>query len=611
MSTAVITLRRVPARRATSPWAKLPRAIGGAEVVALSSTPCSWGDVAAGLYHVFQPILQARTGRCLGYEALLRGWDRFGFCSPPDVLDAALEDGVLGELEAVLYDVAVESFCALPGWQEAKLFLNLSSPSLGQAALMLGQRTANRVQIVHEISERHPIPQGLAIDDIVALFGRHGAGIALDDFGVGVSGLKLLHDWRPDYVKIDRYFVSGVDQDERKRAIVGNLVGFAHALGIGTVAEGVETAPEFYACRDLGCDFLQGFLFGQPSRDLDSLRVAPAIVTRLNAEDRRRSTDVRVRVEELVEPMPPLEVDSPKSVLLDYFGQLRAPAIVPVIDRQRRPLGLVRERDLKPFVYSQFGSDLLRNKAFRSSLREFVVACPVCDINTPLERVVEAFSTADSADGVIIVEGGAYVGLLSSHALLRLVHERKLAAATDQNPLTRLPGNNAIGDRIRQAIESGGRHALVYLDFDNFKPFNDHYGFRQGDRAILMFSERLKVLAVSAGGFAGHIGGDDFFLILSGVREPHLRQLLADLVLRFRLDAESLYSAEVRAAGWFDAKDRDGNPRKFPLLGVSAVALLLGPERGRDLRSEQIIATIADHKGLAKANPDRLCFVRL
>ena len=74
------------------------------------------------------------------------------------------------------------------------------------------------------------------------------------------------------------------------------------------------------------------------------------------------------------------------------------------------------------------------------------------------------------------------------------------------------------------------------------------------------------------------------------------------------LEVDAISGLEQRGAM---AKDRDGNPRKFPLLGVSAVAVLLEPERNRDLRSEQIISTIANHKGLAKANPERLCFVRL
>lgn len=186
--------------------------------------------------------------------------------------------------------------------------------------------------------------------------------------------------------------------------------------------------------------------------------------------------------------------------------------------------------------------------------------------------MIEAFSTESAADGIVIVEGGAYAGVLSSGALLRLVHERNLAMATDQNPLTRLPGNAAILRHIEGALADAGRgHVLAYLDFDNFKPFNDNFGFRQGDRAILMFSERLKAWAGSAGtaartadAFAGHIGGDDFFLGVSGGEEGEVLARLVELLALFRSDAESLYDAETRVSGGFLAKDRYGALRRFP-----------------------------------------------
>jgi EAL domain-containing protein (putative c-di-GMP-specific phosphodiesterase class I) len=129
--------------------------------------------------------VQTRTGRLLGYEPLLRGWDRFGFANPPDALDAAEAEGILAELETVLYDVAIGSFCSLPGAQEAKLFINLSTPSLSSFTSLVAQARGRAVQIVHEISERHPLPSGLRVDDVIAAFGRHGIGIPPDDFGVG------------------------------------------------------------------------------------------------------------------------------------------------------------------------------------------------------------------------------------------------------------------------------------------------------------------------------------------------------------------------------------------------------------------------------------------
>lgn len=570
-----------------------------------------WPAVIAAVTHAFQPIVQLRTGRCHGFEALMRGWDAVGFPSIAALLDAAHDDGWLARVETALHAKALDRFRSLSPGPDVRLFLNVDARLLGTTDALVGVAADQPVPVVHEVSEARPVPETVAVDAVIDQCRSAGIAVALDDFGIGFAGLKLLYETRPDFVKIDRFFVAGIDRDLRKRAIVSYLVGYAHALGIVTVAEGIETAAEFYTCRDIGCDFGQGYLLGRPETDPAALPRVCAAVETLNGQDRRQPSEARTRLIEVMDTIPPLRVDSPKATLLEYFANLQAPLAVPVVDAARAPVGLIRERDLKPFVYSRYGSDLLRNRSNANSLLDFVVSCPVCDVGTPLERVVEAFSEESASDGVIIVESGEYVGFLSSSALLRLVHEHNLANATDQNPLTRLPGNAAIGRHIESLLERTDEdHVLAYLDFDFFKPFNDCFGFRQGDRAILMFSERLKVLAATHNGFAGHIGGDDFFLALSGIPEAAARERLLDLIGRFRSDAESLYDTATRDNGFFLGKDRDGHPRRFPMLSVSGAALVL-PAGQRTTGLEAIANAIATHKPAAKLCPDKLHMFRL
>lgn len=570
-----------------------------------------WPAVTAAVTHAFQPIVQLRTGRCHGFEALMRGWEPAGFPTIAALLDAAHADSRLAEVESVLHAKAIARFHTLSPGPDVRLFLNVDARLIGTTDALIAVAADQPVPVVHEISEARPVAGTVAVESVIDQCRAAGIAMALDDFGVGFAGLKLLYETRPDFVKIDRFFVAGIDRDLRKRAIVSYLVGYAHALGIVTVAEGIETAAEFYTCRDIGCDFGQGYLLGRPVTDPDTLPRTSAVAETLNGQDRRQPSQARTRLFEVMDSIPPLRVDSPKATLLEYFANLKAPLAVPVVDAARAPVGLIRERDLKPFVYSRYGADLLRNRSNANSLLDFVVSCPVCDVGTPLERVLEAFSEESAADGVLIVESGEYVGFLSSSALLRLVHEHNLANATDQNPLTRLPGNAAIGRHIESLLERTDEdHVLAYLDFDYFKPFNDCFGFRQGDRAILMFSERLKVLAATHNGFAGHIGGDDFFLALSGMTEDAARARLAELIERFRSDAESLYDAATRDNGFFLGKDRDGNPRRFPMLSVSGAALVV-PAGGQRAGLEAIANAIAAHKPAAKQCPDKLHMFRL
>lgn len=183
-------------------------------------------------------------------------------------------------------------------------------------------------------------------------------------------------------------------------------------------------------------------------------------------------------------------------------------------------------------------------------------------------------------------------------------HSAELEEATDQNPLTRLPGNNAVRQTVEKLAAMGkATRLLCYLDLDHFKPFNDAFGFRTGDDALFLCATTLRRhFAVGEACFLGHIGGDDFFLGLSGVTGAALEDRLAAFRADFmRAAAAAFYSADQRAAGGIEGKDRDGNPRVFPLLGCSVAVLELPP--GKKVSPEAIGAAIAALKSDAKAAP--------
>ncbi|TVZ50159.1 EAL domain-containing protein [Azospirillum brasilense] len=99
-----------------------------------AALPAQWTDLLAGLSVAFQPIVQMRTGRCHGMEALLRGLERSPFASPNDLLDAACMQGLLAEVECALHAKAVAAFRALDHWPNAKLFLNIDARVVGWPA---------------------------------------------------------------------------------------------------------------------------------------------------------------------------------------------------------------------------------------------------------------------------------------------------------------------------------------------------------------------------------------------------------------------------------------------------------------------------------------------
>jgi len=141
------------------------------------------------------------------------------------------------------------------------------------------------------------------------------------------------------------------------------------------------------------------------------------------------------------------------------------------------------------------------------------------------------------------------------------------------NPLTHLPGNRAIQEELSKRLESGQSFAVGYIDIDNFKAYNDVYGFQNGDKVILLIAQIMRDAAGQRQDvFLGHIGGDDFVFVTPGeIAEP-----IADRIVRRVAEvAPEYYTAEHRAAGCIRSIDREGNPKRFPFFAVT-IALIPG-----------------------------------
>lgn len=580
--------------------------------------PARWADRAGRLDVALQAIVNVHSGRCLGFEAFLRGTPEIGFDCAAAVLDAAWADGVLPEFEAAVWAIALDRFCAQPDYTDLKLFLNVDGRSLRHAARLAGHlgmlmqtHGMAEASVVVEVSERHPVYASDSALEGLAHLRKVSGRIAVDDFGTGHAGLPLLHAALPDYIKVDRFFLSDIAQDGRKKVLLRHLVNLAHLLGAQVVAEGVESEREFYVCKDIGCDLVQGFLVQRPTLGEPDAEACGAVVQGLNARDRRASGSDQELVQAQILCLEPFDVDCPMAQVFDRFRADRHAALVPVVSAQLEPLGIVREQDLKSYAYSPYGKDLLSNKGYGRQLQDFVWRCPVADINTPVEKILEIFSADDNSEGILIVEDGRYAGFLTARSLLRILNEKNVALARDQNPLTKLPGNAMINAWLGEAL--GDRDSTVviaYLDFDYFKPFNDSYGFRQGDRAITLFADILRKDLAREDCFIGHVGGDDFFAAFRGLPFEDSEKLIRHVVERFRAEVASFYDEEARTAGCIVAKLRDGTKACIPLLSASA-ALVEIPQGHALCNLDEISAVIAAMKKEAKASPSKLAAVTI
>jgi len=153
--------------------------------------------------------------------------------------------------------------------------------------------------------------------------------------------------------------------------------------------------------------------------------------------------------------------------------------------------------------------------------------------------------------------------------------ERLRELALDANPLTKLPGNNTIAQTIQDAIDRAKPVTVIYADLDNFKAYNDKYSFSEGDRILKAAAQLFQAAIRSVCGkdeFVGHIGGDDFVIM---VPSEHTRKVGEEIIGRFDQSIVAFYNAEDRERGYISTSDRQGNPRRFPIMSVSLAGVHL------------------------------------
>jgi PleD family two-component response regulator len=221
--------------------------------------------------------------------------------------------------------------------------------------------------------------------------------------------------------------------------------------------------------------------------------------------------------------------------------------------------------------------------------------------------VILMSSQTSSREVVAALEAGAddYVikPLDYAQVLARVrAHIRRAQLKPALNPLTGLPGNLIIEHEIRRLVAPGqGLFAVLYADFNDFKPYNDVYGFPAGDEAIRLLA-RVMVAAVAELGnpsdLVGHVGGDDFVILTTPDRGDALAQrVIAD----FDRAAPQLYSPADRRRGYLTGKDRQGMIKKFPLLSV---AIAIVHNQFRPVSSHWEVGEVgAELKRFAKTRP--------
>ncbi|KLE10452.1 diguanylate cyclase [Aliarcobacter butzleri L355] len=541
----------------------------------------NWTEIIEKLDYAFQPIIYSHSGKIYAVEALLRNVHEIpGLMSIDDLFDLAFNDDYLYELDLQLREKAISKFAKIKQ-SNLKLFYNLDNRiiynknySQGNTAKILKKYNLNKDSICFELSEKGTAIEQNALSTMLQRYKESGYKIAIDDFGIGVSGLKLLYFSEAHIIKLDRFFITNIDQDSKKKLFCSSIIEMAHIMGMQVIAEGIETAKEFYTCKDIGADFIQGYLVQKPTTNIDKIEKIYNNICSLILEDKRASQNNFID-EKFIENILPLNVNTSLYDLFLHFKENTKSHFVPITDEFGNFLGIIYESDIKKISYSQYGLSLAQNRTFSSTLLKYIKPALSVEISWGIDKILEIYNlNSNNSLGIFITSSDKYIGFINLNSLLTLSYNRNIEIATNQNPLTKLPGNNQIEKFIDKSFKKNQKDIthIIYFDFNDFKPFNDIYGFRQGDRAILIFSELLQK-RYPKDSFIAHIGGDDFFVGLKNKDKEDVFELTSNVQDEFRNSAKNIYSKEDKKNGFIISKDRFNEKRRFELLSVSAAII--------------------------------------
>lgn len=517
---------------------------------------------------LFQPIVDPRSRAICGFEALTRGPSDSWLHSPQNLFEAARRGGLKLELDFLCMQNAFKRFVAAR--VAGQLFVNVSpdtiydAPDFAERFLQIAYGAGMAAdRCVIELTEESLLDDYDRLRSTMQKLRAAGCAIAIDDLGAGSSGLRTWSELKPDYVKIDRYFVSGIDADPTKLEFVRSMLDMGRAMGCRVIAEGVETERECRELVDLGLDRLQGHLFGRPG-------MAPiAALQPLESLDRSIVTYTALCAEHIATHVPPVPPEMRVNELAELFRD-NAEYLTLAVVQEGRPLGVVRRDRLFDLLAKPLHPEIFNKKPVTA-----VMESPTLLIDGQLRleqvsRLVTQKGRPRLTEEFVITKDGRYHGLGQTIDVLRLITEQQVQSAKHSNPLTLLPGNAAVRSCIDKLIETRKRFIVAYLDLDSFKPYNDVYGYAHGDQVILHLAGLLKNEFSARLDFVGHVGGDDFLVVM---RSADWRERVLRALERFSATVADFYSPEHASAGHITALDRDGRQRQFPLLTVSVAAL--------------------------------------
>ncbi|MFN2267592.1 MAG: GGDEF domain-containing protein [Desulfonatronovibrio sp.] len=562
-----------------------------------------------GVNSVYQPIMDFKTNEIIGWEALARGPKNSQFHTPLALFDFAEDTGLLFPLERTCREQAIKTIGNLE--KDQKIFLNIHPKTLvdpnfktGETMRLLEKYNLTPDNVVFEITERHSTKNFTLFYESLNHYRQQGYLVAVDDLGAGYNGLFSIAEIKPDFIKIDMSLTQGVENNPAKRALVEAIITFAEKMDSQIIAEGIETRNQLEALIAMGAHCGQGYFLARPDhpKPVPSFNFKSYIPKEILSNAKFFGG---MKIRELTESTSSVKKETKISNIKPFFEDNDPISAIAVCDNEK-PLGLIMSHHLDQQLSNFYGVALYYSRDVTNLMDSSPLIVDADDLVEQVANKAVKRNKYKYFDNIIVTETGKYIGTVSVQKMLDTLTQIQVEIAKGVNPLTGLPGNTYIDKEVESRIHKYGSNlSIIYADLDNFKAYNDVYGFKQGDQILQFMSKILSWSAKRHGSgddFTGHIGGDDFIIITSTKKAE---RICRGIVRCFQRLGKNFYSQQDRKKGFIQAKSRDGIDQEFPMISVSLAIV----DCFENVTLNQISKLAAGTKKLAKSKPGNV-FVR-
>jgi len=520
----------------------------------------------------YLPIFSLLDGSLYGYEAIPVDVRKSEKIDLRVFFAQAEQAGRLYEWDRSFREAAIRGFPSRDG--DVKLFLPVPAKIVFDPRLYPGS-TLRRIEAAN-LRPEHVVlvilgaenePES-SIGSALKHYRNQGFRISLYGLEPRADSLRRIAFMQPEYVHANVGWMSGMAGDSVDESLLQALVGVARKERIVLIAAGPEVGRLVPALVAGGMSYAREEWNGEASGE-ERERQAAGMRELIRAEANKRFRGSSGTMAELAVPVKRFERQSPVSEVSRHFEKHRDEQCIVVAGEDDRPIGLLMKENLLQLLSGQFGLPLYWNR-------------PVGKIMDAHPMVVEQSVAVDRAsqmamarepdklyDEVVVTRDGKLAGIASIRSMLEWTTQSRVNDAQWANPLTGLPGNEPIRKELVRRLAAGRPFDVLYADLDHFKWYNDRYGFQRGDEVIRYTGETLsRAIGSESDGdcFVGHIGGDDFIVLSSGMDAlAAAKRILGQF-------AKGLGHFVDAGAG--PALDREGRPSAGPALALSLSLLL-------------------------------------